>query len=440
MKISFLSAVVMPVFLLASCSKDETAINEVRHPLKVKYHLDNIQLDNYKLGEVKTNSSISHLLDNPNDSDDEKINYHLYELSLATREMIKDPGFNQTIIRMARSSEVGAANLLDLVFEEPIYYQKIDSVLFSNSGLTLKDMADDLTYTPIAPHPDYPETSEIEHYVPAIFIPNLENIDDLLQPIISPGIEVDCALDEKIEDNIVAWYYADSSSSLVTEIMISEQTASQTANPLFVLDNAVTTLTTEQNITATPLITEGSQANSGNQDGTLAFHSYEHKINYRYESGFRNRSEFTLQAIRIDPSGNVHWIHNQGLGGEPRIQINRIKTQYIGVTLLKWVEHSPNFEPWSNPWTPSFPQNGVNMVYWNTYERDWHRSSKGLGTVTHAGSTINLAGRRKYTSEWYAWVPSTAQVHYTRFQWIYDHWAHWNNSWKSDYLIWRVYI
>lgn len=53
---------------------------------------------------------------------------------------------------------------------------------------------------------------------------------------------------------------------------------------------------------------------------------------------------------------------------------------------------------------------------------------------------FNLKPIQKYTSEWYAWIPSTAQIHYTRFHWIYDNWAHWNNSWKSDYRIWRVHI
>ena len=56
------------------------------------------------------------------------------------------------------------------------------------------------------------------------------------------------------------------------------------------------------------------------------------------------------------------------------------------------------------------------------------------------GSTIYLVGRRKYDEEWYARIPETLELHYTRFDWIYNNWAHWNNSWKSKFRLWRVEI
>ncbi len=78
------------------------------------------------------------------------------------------------------------------------------------------------------------------------------------------------------------------------------------------------------------------------------------------------------------------------------------------------------------------------MVFWNTYERDWNRSPKLLGKATACGSTIYLKGNRKYDSEWYAWMPGTIQIHYTKFQWIYDNWQHMSSSWKSKLNLRRV--
>lgn len=173
----------------------------------------------------------------------------------------------------------------------------------------------------------------------------------------------------------------------------------------------------------------------------LSFSSYEHSIEsqaYRYESWLSGKSEFAINAYRIDPNGDVHWIYND-VSPASKV-INDIKKNEIGSLQYKWSHHAANWQPWSNPWTPNIEQNGVNMVFWNTYERDWNRSVKPLGTCSANGTTIYLKGRMQYTSEWYAWIPSTTTVHYTRFHWIYDNWAHWNNSWKSKFRIWRVHI
>ena len=80
------------------------------------------------------------------------------------------------------------------------------------------------------------------------------------------------------------------------------------------------------------------------------------------------------------------------------------------------------------------------MVFWNTFERDWNRSPKALGTCEANGKTINLFGEMKYKDNWYTWMPSTTQIHYTRFQWLDANWAHWNNSWKAKFRLWKVYI
>ena len=436
---------VLIAILSVSCDqKEELQTESLEYENSIIYALDNVPIIPYNKNVVKANTvvEIQKLMENPDDANDEKINTYLYELSLATKDLIKDPAFNNIIISLAQRSVTHSANLLDLEVTAPQFFNAINANL-ATKRLSLQIIADDLTYAPVAPNPDYPETSEIEQYVPAIFIPNLDRIDSNLQPIISPNIGVDSRFDESIEDNIIVWYFKNESSNDVEEIMLSEATSLTTSNPLFLVDNALTTLHIEPKKDAEPMFSKDQESATSTYggSGTLSFSSYEHSIqsqSYRYESFWGGKSEFAVNGYRIDPSGTAHWIYNNTSDNSK--VINRIKKNQIGSTRYKWSYHAANWQPWSNPWTPHVTQYGVNMVFWNTYERDWNRSPKGLGTCWANGTTIYLSGRRKYSSEWYAWIPSTTKIHYTRFQWVYDNWAHWNNSWKSKFRLWRVHI
>src|SRR5690554_511880 len=202
-------------------------------------------MDKYAVGPSKsaTITDIKTLMSNPDDADDEKINNYLYEISLATRDLVKDRVFNQTIIGLAQSSETQSANLLELETVAPAYFNAINAKL-GLKNLSLESISNDLTHAPLHPNMDFMETAEVEYYVPAIFIPNLDNLNSNLQPIISPNIGVDIRWDKSIEDNIITWFYLTDTSSFVTEILLSEATSLNTTNPLFLLDNAVTTLRT----------------------------------------------------------------------------------------------------------------------------------------------------------------------------------------------------
>ena len=186
---------------------------------------------------------------------------------------------------------------------------------------------------------------------------------------------------------------------------------------------------------------EDATPHSNSASRSLSFSSYEHSIesnSYRYEPWTSGKSEFAVTAIRIDPSGTFHLIYQTNSGSFKTWQkISEIKKNDIGSTRYVWAHHASNWEPWSNPWTEA-TQNGVNMVFWNTFERDWNRSSKQIGTCSASGTTIYLAGNMRFSSEWYSWIPSTANIHFTRFEWIYNDWAHWNSSWKAKFRLWRV--
>lgn len=438
-----LAILTIAIFGLGSCNKEDMSESITLKNQNVIYNLDKIPIKSVKSNSKSVVTDIKTLMTNPDDLDDEKINNYLYQLSLATRDLIKDANFNQVIIEMAQNSETNTANLLDLETVAPNYFKAINIKLAEND-LSLQTIANDLSHEPIAPNESYPITAVTEHYVPAIFIPNIETVNTSLQPIISPNIEVDSREDESIEDNIIAWFYNTADDTLVTEIMLSEETVENTTNPIFLLDNAVTTLATEQDLDFIPYNSEREIAAAGTTTGARSFSSYEHSIessSYRYESGLSGKSEFTVTAIRIDLNGTNHLVYQNNNGTFKSWQsISDIKKNEIGTLRYNWRYHASDWQPWSNPWAPNVIQTGVNMVFWNTFERDWNRSPKPLGNCEANGSTINLGGNMKYEDNWYTWIPSTTQIHYTRFQWIDSDWAHWNNSWKAKFRLWKVYI
>lgn len=426
------------VLALQSCSKDDVTVQS-DGPI-ITYKLDKIPLTELSQAGARSYSQddVFKLIENSEDRDDEKISSYLYYLGEAMFDLIKDPIFNRLIIRLARESETGTANLLLLEEQGRVYYDVINEKL-KPYNLDLKLIAENMTHKPVAPNPDYPETAIQEKYVPSIFIPNLDKVDESLQPIMSANVEINSVDNDVIQDHVISWYFFDENAATPRYFLLGEETSINSANPIFLVDNAVTTLRTDVNLNAVSMDVEQESASSMMMGGQLSFDSYEHSIEssaYRYEPWTSGRSEFAVTAYRIDPSGAVHWLYNQNDNSSK--VISEITTNQVGSIRYVWSYHAANWTPWSNPWTHNVIQNGVNMVFWNTFERDWNRSPKELGTCSANGSTINLSGRRRYSSEWYAWIPSTAQIHYTKFEWVHSNWAHWCNSWKSKFRIWRV--
>jgi len=68
--------------------------------------------------------------------------------------------------------------------------------------------------------------------------------------------------------------------------------------------------------------------------------------------------------------------------------------------LYSWTYHTSDWQAWSNPYTYEY-QNGVNMVWYNNYERDWNESQKSLGVCSANGTNYTLGGNMRFSSEWY---------------------------------------
>ncbi len=400
------------VCIISSCEKEEITnenLKEINFKNVSNYTLDNIPI-------IKNNQDIDILMQNQEDKDEEKLNKYLYKIALATRDLIKDDNFNKTIIQMAKDSKTETAYLLDLEKVAPRYFDIINKNLKRN-GLSLQSIANDMTHTPISSNPEYPETAEIEKYVPGIFIPNLDKIDSNKQPIISANIETDCTNNEQIEDFIVSWYFTNNGE--LQEIILGEETSLKTSNPLFLIDHA-SIVNKDENIV---LLGEENSTDLSARKSIIRYDSRNIKIKngYRYESGWGNKSEYAIIGYRVKNFPTYDLI-----SGYTK-DIAKVKPNQIGSTLYKPSLHA-------YVWLPL----ATNKFYWNTYERDWNRSPKPLGYFNSPINSYVFNSKRRYNNDWYAWIPSTVNIHNTPFEWY--GWETCVNftSWKAEYQVCKI--
>lgn len=401
-------------FLALACNKEDVqeTVDENVSRANIDYTLDKVPL-------LENEQDINQLIINSNDKDEEKLNKYLYEIGLATKELIKNKEFNQTIIEMAKKSDNQTAYLLDLKTEAPIFFNIINENLAKNN-LSLDRIAEYMTHEPLTGNPEYPITMEVEKYVPAIFVPNLAAIDHNKQPLLSPNIETDCSQNSDIEDYIVTWYYDENSN--LHEIIVGEETSLKTTNPLFLVDHA------SPKGYLPPIQQDNNhKPEDGDQDrgfdDIVEFRTKQIgiKSGYGYETGGSNKSEFALAATYTSsgyPSNHVFHTNND----------NSVtyKTFLPGTHNVN-LHFSPNY-------VPTYGLSGF-KVFWNTFERDWNRSPKSLGyalNVLGEPGTYDdtyLSGRRRYDGDWYAWVPATLPSHELPigwYQWLteinFDNW------------------
>jgi len=217
---------------------------------------------------------------------------------LATKDLIKNEEFNQTIIGLAKKSDNQTAYLLDLKTEAPIFFNIINENLAKNN-LSLERIAEDMTHTPLTGNSKYPITMEVGKYVPGIFIPNLDAIDNNKQPLLSPNIETNCSQDSEIEDFIITWYFDENGNQ--HEIILGEQTSLKTSNPLFLIDHA------SPKGYLPSIISDNIEHPSVETNEDRVFNDIRSfrskqlgiKSGYSYETGSHNRSEFALSITYV---------------------------------------------------------------------------------------------------------------------------------------------
>jgi len=350
--------------ITTSCVKEDVSLQN--NEQQVIYELTNIDL-------VPNKQDLNFLMQNSVDKDDEKISYQLYNLSLAIESLIKDPVFNKQVIALAKANKNQTVSIKELAVLKPEFKTIINDALKSSNS-SIEKIEKEMTRD----NGEY-----IEYYIPSIFIPNLNTLDNDLQPIISPNIVANSDEDSKLEDKIVAWYFTN--SGMKKEILVSEEESLKTLNPLFILDNAEGVSNQTQIATLPSFVSKSTSA----KVQATTFKSNEYRINHRYENS--GKSEFTVVSYRISPNGTIHWVYNSG-GYDI---FYHVRKKDIGKNLNGWRFYSNKDTPYS-----------TNHFVYNTYERDWNSSPKNLGNYSANGTTVFLNGRRKYSSEWYAFSPN----------------------------------
>jgi hypothetical protein len=390
--------------------KDSTKLNQ---NAKIEYRLDKIPLIKYSGNEEVAMKS-------ENDADEEKLNLQLFELAVATKDLIKDYTFVELIVRLARESNVETVYYSEIKEKGLSFYNLINQKL-ALKGLSIESITANMTHQPIFPNPEFPETGGLEIYEPSIFVPNVLNVNPNLQALISPNIETEY----NEEDYILAWFF--DGSGVQRETILNESTATKTANPILILNHSIPKVKMDK-IGEYVIKTKG--ATPFPKSGDTYFESTRIKIKsgYRYEQG-TGKSEFCIGGAIVHqdspPANFLHLTNNNDYS----LKIKEVTKNEVNNSSNVYVtsHHSDNYTPYSS-----------NKVYWNTFERDWNRSWKSLGNGTTFGQEWMFWGRMRYNNDWYQWIPSTVNIHATPFEWFAWETEILFSSWKSEYNLVKV--
>ena len=341
---------------------------------------------------------------NEEDSEDERINLALLEMADQLSAFAMNSQLVQFVVEKAKTNE-------GLVFLEDVFVQFPEVERSLNTGQSLGSEACPFEHTGLL-------------YKAAIMVPNFEIAFASQTPIISPGIELYDDVRNDNPDIIFAWHFDQNGQK--TAIYLGEKEAMQTTQPLIVLtpelcDRQAGGLSREDILNGTlPALGDPLEFRMG-----ITFSTYEYQINHRYDKS--NNSEFWCQSNRIDQNGNVYWI-NSSNGG--RYKIDDVHKNDIGTLQYKWMHFADDYTPYTD-----------NVVYYNTWERDWYSSSKSLGSGSFGGTTVYYSGKRKYQNEWYSFNESnTLNDHAAPFQDIVDNWTQriYFDSSKGYFNIWKI--
>jgi len=397
------------VFVSVACNNENDSTNfYTENPVHYDEILDGIPL-------VKNPCDIELYLNIFEDKDDEKIVRGLYEISVQAFEIFSKGDINPIVLK---SAEQNANKTFDLRTLKDQSTMKSSSVEF----VKLVEMVDNIDLTRNSKKTL--KSTETEIYVPAIFVPNADIADYNKRPLICPGVAVNSELDgaEEYEEYIVAWYLDENGEK--QEIIINEETAMSTTNPVMIFDNASAILceTYDLNINCIKQNTNKSTQSLGKN----FWATKEYQINERHE--FIGNSEFWITAFHTNENGDgwYTWTDYNVWYGEAQIAF--VAYNDIGTQLEAWFNFcNVDVEPYND-----------NYVFYNTYERDWYCSEKPLGTTSeHNGVRMYFTGNMQYTSDWYAYDPDDIDDSRLDFAYIYANWAKWYQNDRTKLRFWR---
>lgn len=354
-------------------------------------------------------------------TDGERIEMNLFRISLIARDLLKNGEYNRYLIDKAKTIQNNCVSLNEFSSDKSgssstqhkQYFSLIDDMLLTQD---MNRNTDELG-NPI----------KAENYIQSFYIPNADKADFTKKPIICPGLEFDSELDEKYEDYIIGWI--PNNSDGFDEIIFNENMMEESTNPVIILDNSNIELITKQKIN---LKNPPSLSSVKASEAQPAISSYEHRIYKRFDN--TKHSEFCITAIGFHPNGTVYvrpLIKNNGTPTE-WLKINEIHKNDVNTLIYKW----------SDLFTSSNSMHLMDTglkIYYNLFERDWHRSSKPLGTINVSGQgSYYLEGKMQFEGDYYGWDPD-GLIGSLNIPTILSSWANWANfSQRSDIRFWKV--
>jgi len=265
-----------------------------------------------------------------------------------------------------------------------------------------------------------------ENYIQSFFIPNADKADFTKKPIICPGLEFDSELDEKYEDYIIGWI--PNNSDGFDEIIFNENMMEESTNPVIILDNSNMELITKQKVNLkNPPISSSLKAS----EAQPAICSYEHKIYKRFDNS--KHSEFCITAIGFSSDGTVYpsLFIRPNYTARDWMEINRIHKNNVNNLLFVWSDLFTSYNQ------VNLTQTGL-LIYYNLFERDWHKSPKYLGSAFLSATEYPIYGRMQFDGDYYGTNPEL-WASPLNIPGILSSWADWDNySERSDIRFWKV--
>lgn len=303
------------------------------------------------------------------DSDDEVINKVLMNLSEILQEVVTDKDINKRILELAKEYNNEYIPLRKIVEEYPQIngYFPSDKFQASNYEMIYRDIT----------------------YEPVINIPNIDNADYTLNPLLSPGFEVEDNDEKGIDDFVFSWYLTDDGT--FKEVIVGEEQGVSMKNPLFV-------------ISPHPVNDVNPQMrNNMNTFGT----SYNQNSNYR-ESQFIELEEFQVKDPNyFENTGRLEFYTvmsttqpNSNVGDESFVLECKVERSDVASSTI----FTPNqlFGNFSNA-----PFTTPDVDYYAlSYERDWIRSSKAVDCSCSCNNgspvfTYTLFAKMRYANDVY---------------------------------------
>jgi hypothetical protein len=229
-------------------------------------------------------------------------------------------------------------------------------------------------------------------YLPLIYIPNLNLLDEANSPIVAFGSDLELVSDSLCD--IIYGRYYNSQSNLI-EIEVDESNGTQSEVPILVLTSGINNISFQSS--------EGFDANDiflgNNSISTSNFKSLtypyldEYRINYRYDES--KRSEYHQQFIAYTSAGYKD-------GGWSDL-IKRIHKDDVNKTTF-----------YTDYEIMPFPLFTYYAYWYVTFEYDWYAGKKEVQVTGDLG-TQYVRCRMKYSDEWYQrgffYVPQQGSVY-----------------------------